>query len=125
MGAFFPFLGGISQAPQLVAAARSPGDPSTVQGGGCCPFPRVSFPHESLQKHNPWCVCGGCGVGWLGGVRPHPSSDQGERRGGEVLGEPISAPAPGFAGRLEGRGRMLGQAAWCPAPPDFSPACRH
>lgn len=97
--------------------------PSRVRGAA---LSLVShFPMRASKSTTLGVCVGGCGVGCLGGVHPHPSNDQGERTGGEVLGEPVSAPAPGFAGRLEGRGRMLGQAAWCPALPDFSPACRH
>lgn len=76
-----------------------PGDPSTVQGGGCCPLPQVSFPHESLQKHNPWCVCGGC--------IPTPQMTRAKGEEGRCWGSPTQPPSQVLQG-----GWRAGEGCW-------------
>lgn len=92
MGAFLPFSGGMSQALQLPAAAGSTWDPSSAGVGDRSPLPRVSFTREALKAQAP-----GDASRVRGGM-------PGKGRGGQMLAEPGSAPAPlppapGFAGR--------------------------
>lgn len=110
MGAFLPFSGGISQAPQLPAAAGSTRDPSTAQGGGVvAPSLGSHFPVRAPKSTSP--EGGGSASRVRVGCTPSRSRAAGEEgRCWASPAQPLSLCSPPRV--LQADRREGGEVAW-------------